>query len=325
MRKLCFIIPYFGELPNYFPLFLKTCEYNPEFNWIIFTDDNRNFEYPANVQKVSMNFEDCKLLIQSKFELEINLPKPYKLCDLKPMYGYIFNDYIKDYSHWGYCDLDIILGNLGKYLTDDILAKYDKLFCLGHMTIFKNTPYHNQLFMSPVSGKVIYMNILSNPSICWFDEEWNNNYNINKIYEQHERIIYTNDLSFNIAVSYNHFRRSQYVGKKNAPPHGFKIEHEKKALYIWEKGDLYRLYLKNGEMVREDFLYMHLQKRQMRIKPSVLRMKKFKIVPDEFLPIEVENIDSNNFNIIKKYGHCHHVRQILLDRIKNKLKKLFVL
>lgn len=325
MKKLCFIIPYFGKLPNYFPLFLKSCKYNPEFNWIIFTDDNRNFEYPSNVQKINMDFGNCKSLIQSKFEIKIDLPKPYKLCDLKPMYGYIFNDYIKDYLYWGYCDIDIILGNLGKYLTTDILTKYDKMFCLGHMTIFRNTPKQNQLFMSPILGKDIYKEILATPTICWFDEEWNNNYNINKIFEQQKQRIYTEDLSFNVSVSYNHFRRTQYIGKKDAPPYGFKIESEKKALYIWEEGNLYRLYFKNNKIKREDFLYMHLQKRKMHFDSSVLLMKKFKIVPDEFLPIEVDNINPSNFNKIKKYGHCNHVQRIFLNRIIIKLKKFFAL
>ena len=67
-KRLCFIIPYFGKLPNYFPLFLKSCKANPNFNWIVFTDDDGNYDYPDNVLKVKMTFKECQTLVKSKFE-----------------------------------------------------------------------------------------------------------------------------------------------------------------------------------------------------------------------------------------------------------------
>ncbi len=323
MKKLCFIIPYFGTLPNYFSLFLKTCEANPDFNWIVFTDDKSQYQYPQNVLKIFMDFEECKLLICQKFNCKINIIKPYKLCDLKPMYGYIFSEYIKEYEYWGYCDTDTIIGNLGTTLTNDFLRKYDKLFCLGHMTIFRNTPENNCLFMANIAGKAIYKDVLRNSAICWFDEEWMNDYNINKIFLANGKKVYQEDLSLNIAVASNHFRRIKYVGIKNAPPYGFEVEKAKDALYIWEKGNLYRLYKENGKLKREDFPYMHLQKRKMRMNPSVLNMERFKIVPDEFLPLEVEHVNLNNFDDIKKYGHCFHTQRIWIERVKHKINKIF--
>ena len=47
--KVVLITMYFGKLPNYFSLFLKSCEKNKDFNWLIFTDDNTNYNYPKNV------------------------------------------------------------------------------------------------------------------------------------------------------------------------------------------------------------------------------------------------------------------------------------
>lgn len=43
--KVTFLIPYFGILPNYFDLFLKSCEYNAEYQWIVFTDDETPRRY----------------------------------------------------------------------------------------------------------------------------------------------------------------------------------------------------------------------------------------------------------------------------------------
>lgn len=90
MKKCCFIIPYFGKLPNYFQLFLKSCEYNPDFNWILFTDDYYKFNYPQNVKVVYTSFEKLRKRVAEKFDFPISLEKPYKLCDYKPAYGYLF-------------------------------------------------------------------------------------------------------------------------------------------------------------------------------------------------------------------------------------------
>lgn len=35
MSKCTFIIPYYGNFPNYFQLFLNSCKYNSDFEWLI--------------------------------------------------------------------------------------------------------------------------------------------------------------------------------------------------------------------------------------------------------------------------------------------------
>ena len=45
MLKKILIIPYFGKFNNYFELWLKSCEYNTDFDWLIFTDDKTNYQY----------------------------------------------------------------------------------------------------------------------------------------------------------------------------------------------------------------------------------------------------------------------------------------
>ncbi|MGZ1250167.1 DUF6625 family protein [Lactobacillus delbrueckii subsp. bulgaricus] len=58
MKKVAFIVPYFGKLPNYFQLFLNSCRLNKNFKWIIVTDDKTSYSWPQNVQKIDMSFED---------------------------------------------------------------------------------------------------------------------------------------------------------------------------------------------------------------------------------------------------------------------------
>ncbi|WP_333562533.1 DUF6625 family protein, partial [Lactobacillus amylovorus] len=45
MKKGAFIIPYFGHFNNYFQLFLNSCKYNSNYDWIIFTDDRTKYDY----------------------------------------------------------------------------------------------------------------------------------------------------------------------------------------------------------------------------------------------------------------------------------------
>ena len=78
--KIAIIIAYFGKLPEYIQLFLDSCKLNYGFEWLIFSDDDTTYNYPSNVHLIKMNFGECKKLIQSKFDFEITLSKPQKLC-----------------------------------------------------------------------------------------------------------------------------------------------------------------------------------------------------------------------------------------------------
>ena len=325
-QRLCFVIPYFGHFPNYFPLFLKTCGANSDYNWLIFTDDQNEYDYPKNVQRVKMTFEECKLAIKSKFNCPINIGNPYKLCDLKPMYGYIFEEYLKDYRFWGHCDVDTIMGNLSNWLTDDFLEQYDKIFCLGHLTIYRNTADNNRIFMLPYGGKEIYKDVLLTPTIYTFDEEWKDNANICRLFESYGKRCFRDDYSLNIACAYNKFHRIQYVGREKTPNiNGYQIEKYKEAVYLWNDGDLCRYFVDKGKLCCEHFLYMHLQQRCMRIDSSILnnRVKCLKIVNDEFVKKDFDEISVETFPIIKKSGFCWHTQRIALNRAKRKIKSIF--
>ena len=144
MKKCVFILPYFGKFKNYFPLFLKSCGSNSDFDWLLITDVQITDPIPPNVQIRRMSFEGLRKRIQSKFDFEISLPYPYKLCDFKPAYGLVFEEWIQEYEWWGYCDCDLILGNLSKFLFPLFEKEYDKLFAVGHMTLYRNTYWNNR-------------------------------------------------------------------------------------------------------------------------------------------------------------------------------------
>ena len=316
MKKCCFIVPYFGQLPKYFEVFAKTCSTNQNYQWLIFTDDKQKYDIPNNVRIIDMSFNELQNMIQNKFDFKISLEKPYKLCDYKPSYGYIFEDYIKDFKFWGHCDLDTIMGNLEKLITDEMLDNYDKIFCLGHMILYKNNFENNRLFMKKYNGEQLYKKVFTTEKICFFDETHRGKNNINSIFEENGKKVFTQDLSLNIRIFPTKFTKITFYRDK----YGYEIEKFKKPIYIWNNGNLYRIYFNNRKKIYEEFVYAHLQKRNMRFSKKILNDNCFQMVPNYFIKIKNVNIDYKNFNKIRKIAISFHYLEF---HINNKIKKLY--
>ena len=58
--KIAIIVAYFGKLPNYFQTFLDSCARNPRFDWLLFVDDDIQYDYPPNVYYIKTSFEECR-------------------------------------------------------------------------------------------------------------------------------------------------------------------------------------------------------------------------------------------------------------------------
>lgn len=323
MKKCCFLIPYFGKFPSYFQLFLNTCSYNKRFEWIIFTDNKEEYNYPSNVKKVNITFSQMKDLVNEKFGFEVALLKPYKLCDLKPAYGYIFESYITEYEFWGHCDVDTLMGDLDKFITAELLDKYEKLFCLGHMILYRNTYENNRVFMSEINEECLYKKSFQNEKITWFDETFAGNNNVDTIFLYNKKAVLREDWSINFRVLPTKFVRTKF----DATTNDFIIEDYREAVYVWDDGKIYRYYKNNEELIKEEFMYMHLQSRNMKVSPNIIGEKIFKIIPNEFRLLEVNEITSKNFESIKKKKINFHYFQVQYKRkktrIKNILKKLW--
>jgi hypothetical protein len=75
---------------------------------------------------------------------------PYGLVEFKPALGHIFQEYIVNYTHWGYSDFDIVFGDVNRWITDDELIDFDlvtytfgdqqRLYMRGQFTFHKNLP-----------------------------------------------------------------------------------------------------------------------------------------------------------------------------------------
>jgi hypothetical protein len=45
-------------------------------------------------------------------------PTKDSLNGLKPRYGAMFADYLHEYTHWGWVDIDTVVGDMGKMIED---------------------------------------------------------------------------------------------------------------------------------------------------------------------------------------------------------------
>ena len=315
MKKCVFIIPYFGHLPDSFAVFLKTCAPNKDFDFLLFTDDDRTFEYPENVKRVVMTFEVLQELFRSKFDFEISLKRPYKLCDYKPAYGYVFEEYISDYAFWGHCDIDIILGDLGHFLTNELLDKYDKLFCLGHMIIYKNNYENNRAFMMEWHKRQLYKEYFSTEEITAFDETWGPNPSANDIFKEYGKKVFEEDWSLNFEMLPTAFTRVKY----NAGTDSFDILPRKRTVYIWNNGKINQYYLKGGNLASNEEMYMHFQSRHRRFAGKVLSLDRFKIVPNRFMPINRDIVSKKSFYLESMPHLCLHYVELKWGRLKRRL------
>jgi len=170
--KIAIITCWYGPYPWYFPYFILSCKFNPTIDFIIITDNNNPiFKKPHNVKVILKSLKELKATASAKLGFTVNIDYPYKLCDYKPAYGFLFPDIIEDYDFWGHGDIDVIYGNIRKFMTEDILNTYDIIssrhdYITGSFCLFRNNKQMNTLFMQSKD----YDEVFKSPIHFCFDE-----------------------------------------------------------------------------------------------------------------------------------------------------------
>lgn len=162
-NRIIILICYYGEFPWYFPYFLHSCKFNSTIDFLIFSDIKHTFHLPSNVKIVNKSIEEIKTLTNKKLGFKVNIDFPYKLCDFKPAYGLIFEDYIKGYDFWGQSDIDVIYGNIRNFMTDEMLDRYDFIsirhdYTTGCFALYKNNTIINNFFKRSKDYKIVFSN-----------------------------------------------------------------------------------------------------------------------------------------------------------------------
>lgn len=257
-------MPWFGPLRKDFGFWLKSAELNPSIDFLIPTDQDI-VAPPINVKVINTKLTFIEDLAKKYVWEGSIISIPYKMCDYKVAYGEMFQDYIKEYDFWGHCDADMIFGDIRKYVTDDILEKYDRLGVDGYFSLFRNTPEINSIYRKAGDIKLIF----TDQKPFGFDE-WGLNHNgtahywINNLKDK----VWLDKVFDNLApYHYGFFSgtvRKFHLGITD-------------VMFSFENGKLFRYGLNNGKVVKDESLYVHVQKRPIYVNTNVDNY--FSIVP----------------------------------------------
>lgn len=169
---IAIITCWYGSYPWYFPYFIHSCYYNPTIDFYIVTDNQQIIRNkPENVTVIHNTLDEIKAIASKKLGFIISIDHPYKLCDFKPAYGFIFSEIIQGYDFWGYSDLDVIYGNIRGFVNDKMLSTYDFIslrhdYTTGCFALYRNNTKMNRFFMRSKDYKLIF----SDPQHYCFDE-----------------------------------------------------------------------------------------------------------------------------------------------------------
>lgn len=267
MKRACFIIPYYGKFPDYFPLWLNSAKDNPEYDFYFLTDISWNAPLPSNVIFVRMTLEEIAQRVRKMLKIEAPLHDAYKLCDLKPAYGFLFPEVVSSYSFWGYIDIDMVFGKLSLFLTDEIYEKYDKIGTQGHLTLFRNCETCNRFFMTDSKGKYPYYRTV-------FQEKYSFHF------DESGLIAHMDEYGIRTCAvgDYYDVMPHRFPFLVMLPSGGFGA-----SVPQFCHGHLYLHYIEGSALRKKELLYVHFQKRDMRMAADLV-YSDYLAVPNRFVP-----------------------------------------
>lgn len=300
----------FRKLPNYFNVWLKSAGKNPEIDFLVVTSDTKQYGLPANVVIEHHTFDEVMQKVRNTFDCPIDIQDPYKFCDLRPMFGYLFPEWFAGYDFWGGCDLDVVFGNIRAFITDEVLRKHDKILTRDHFYLYRNTKEVNERFMLPVMGKEnFYQQVLGDHLLYCFGERkpWGMYF----LYLDHGFSMYDVPVSADIF-----YKRKSFQVDVGCTTKG--------QIFVWRNGKLYATFVKeNGTIDEKEYMYIHLQKRPMDAISDAELQNDFAIVPNQFLAIR--GLVSKELilrNSKEPLIYSEYVKQ-LIARIKKPSKEIF--
>ena len=336
MNTILIILPYFGKFPEMFPFWLESCRQNNTVDFLIVTD--QDLESPSsNIYIEQATLQEMKQRIEKHVGFKVYLEKAYKLCDFRPIYPYIFSEYVSQYDFWGYCDCDLIFGNIRYFLTEELLNRYDYLLGMGHFHIQRvNDPKYEEVWKSARGPwrEILWKEVFQSTSNEWFDEL---PFGVaGKYYEMYpdyfwsgympeRRCFESPSISYiNFIDTYNHINtyKSNMDYQRHIKRLPFWIrkpaEELSNVIYKKEGKELFAVGInQNGYIIHRPILYAHFYKRKLSTKTC--NMSNYIIRPNTFI---------DNFRISKAtlFYHSNHPStyyQKLLRKIKNYINRYF--
>ena len=221
--------------------------------------------------------------------MDIEIKRPYKLCDFRPAYGLIFEEYLKNYDFWGHCDIDQIFGNIKNFVTEEVLNKYDKINKNGHFVLYRNTLRMNNLFKE--KGSLFdYVDVFKSNENFAFDEYTGINMIVKK---QNIKFFYINDFAdIDKGVK-------RYICKNH--------DNYKYQCYKYDGGKIFKVYYDN-EIKEKEMMYLHFQKKIPKLnyksidKCIAIGYKTFCNIENEVNKSVIEDVNGHGNSIMTIWG-----------------------
>jgi hypothetical protein len=266
--SIAILAVYFGTLPRYFPAWLKSCSYNSEFRWFLFTDaDLSAYDVPENVTSRSLTLQQFREKMAQELGFELHFQTPYKVCDFRPLFWVLLQEESDRYDFWGHCDMDMLFGDLQAFIEPSWFVNYDKIFSLGHLTLYRNNCTTNRMYrrMHPT---LEWREILSDTAHRGFDEH----IGINLIWKLHHGQFYENEGL--VADIDPHLAAFKLVPPGN---------NYRSQVFCFERGKVFRGYYHGNRWCTQEFMYIHFQKRAFDVPDLPPGVDSFYITPRGFL------------------------------------------
>lgn len=297
MKSIILFIPYFGKLPKFYNVWKVTAFHNPTIHFVLFTDD-RSVQSENNIQVVHMTWKELVNSIQAHFPFQVALKAPYKICDFRPGFAEIFPSFIEGFDFWGYCDIDLLYGDIRAFITEEVLEKHDRVFYNGHISLYRNCEKMNSLYRYQETEypAVNYEECYSLRRAFYFDEFGG---------------MYTKCLCNNISVFEDlSIRRDPIIGEEKF--YWESVDDSTQFVIFWEKGKLYSI--QRGE--KKELIYAHFFRRKFVVPEIPENVESIVIAPCEVR--FNSQVTEQDFVKTEQAGYRKRYRQEALKRtLKN--------
>lgn len=257
--RIALITAYYGKYPSYFQNWLDCAKHNQGIEFYVITDSSMaRYDVPLNVKIIEWNFDEIREKFQKLFPFKIRLKTPYKLCDYKPAYGKLLEEYIIDYDWWGYIDIDIIFGDLYKFLSSYLQDDYQRIGRNGHFSIFKNTEETRTIFLKSFPFMDVYKpkEVYKSGHFFAYDEMGGGHFRFGITHGMEQSGIKMADLSEHVADIY--ITRMDFSSSRG----GVEFRNE---VFKWGNGILEEMHMDDGHIISSEIMYVHFQKRSIEV------------------------------------------------------------
>ncbi len=313
LSRVALVVCYFGKLPPYIELVFRSIAANPTIDWLLYSDVNPEFNLPPNLYFEKLELKQLEKMMQEACEIPVTLESFMDVARVRPALGICFTEVLKNYDFWGYTDLDLIYGDLRNFLSEDVLSAHSRIYCRGHLSLFKNTPEVNRYFMLDAPGAPNYRDVFANKCKIAFDE-WSG---IWKIYRYHKIPQYHKEVIADIRIP-THTVITRFEAEELP-----NYEHQ---VFYWHQGKTFHaFYHREGGLFDSEVAYVHFQKRKLPA-PNFdsTKVNGFTIGPLGFLPYDRENLSHNemlNLNSSHKRPY-KEIFNILKLRVYRKIRRM---